>query len=283
MKKKLSKLDIVILVSFVVGSMGAIIYEKSVFDGDRILHPIPLSIDEIKKLSNNDSRAVVIYPILTQIAYKQNGFYDYYKGNCPTCTTISMRPLGINPNYNTGSNSFDTLLKLHYQFITDIMVDRHPELLKDYDTIILLHNEYMTQTEFNAISHHKNVVYLYPNSMYALVSVDYKKWEMTLIRGHGYPEKNISNGFNYVTSSQNEYDINCKNYKWLQMPNGIEISCFPELLVTYDRSPMQTIKDYPTITPPLIPMNTTYYNMSGFQYCYPDGHCGPPPNGKWNS
>ena len=44
---------------------------------------------------------------------------------------------------------------------------------------------------FNSIVNHPHVIYLYPNALYAEIEVDYKKNEMTLIRGHGYPESTI--------------------------------------------------------------------------------------------
>ena len=271
--KPLTKKDKQLLVMcfvFLIGSIVAMYYVKSIMADDPAFHPKPLTDEDIKKYSNDDLKAVIIYPILTQYAYQKNGFYDFYSGKCSTCTTVSLKPYGINASYNIGKNSFDYLTKLSYPFITDLTVDRHPNILKDYDEIILLHNEYMTQNEFNAIKNHTNVVYLYPNSMYAKVSVDYNNWSMTLLRGHGYPEKNITNGFNYVTTSQYEYDVNCKNYFWKSRPNGIGLSCWPEYLITYDRNILQTLLDYPDKVPSL---KTTTSNFSDIRYCERDGSC----------
>lgn len=248
-------------------------YQQKFQAENSIYFPRDLTSAEVKKYANTDTKAVIIYPILTQYAYKQGGFYDYFNGTCKTCNTISLRPLEINATYTTGLNSFNVLTQLHYPFITDILVDQHPDLLNDYDTIILLHNEYMTKTEFNAIKNHKNVLYLYPNSMYVEVSVNYKDLTMSLVKGHGYPEKSFSNGFGYETSSQHEYDFNCINYKWEQRSNGIQPTCWPEFLIKSDRNFLQTITDYPDKIPVTIPAPTINLNLSKLPICDQYGNC----------
>src|SRR5690348_9167980 len=120
MRKKLRKSDIVLLAIFFIGSISSMIYVKSIMSGLDEYKPIPLTDDEIKKLSNNDLKAVVIYPILTQYAYQKNGFYDYYSGKCITCNTIALDHLAVNATYNTGKTGFETLVRLSYPFITDI-------------------------------------------------------------------------------------------------------------------------------------------------------------------
>lgn len=272
MKKKLSKLDIVILAMFFIGSISAIVGMKFYMEGMQDYHPKPFSEDEVKTLSNNDIKAIVVYPILTQYAYQNNGFYDYYSGKCSTCNVVSLDHLMVNATYNTGKTGFTKLVELSYPFITDITLDKHPDILKDYDEVILLHNEYMTQNEFNAIKSHPNVVYLYPNAAYVKVSVDYTKHIMTLIKGHGYG--GVSNGFGYVTNDQYEYDNNCNNYQWASMPNGMALTCFPENLLTYDRHVFQTIKDYPEVTPPLISLEKSNISMP---FCYHNGTCSTAP------
>lgn len=248
-------------------------YLKTLQLDDSAFHPKPLTDDDIKKYSNNNLKAVIIYPVLTQYAYKSHGFYDFYSGKCNTCNVVSLKPFRINLTYNVGLNGFEYLTKLNYPFITDLTVDRHPNILKDYDEVILLHNEYMTQNEFDAIKNHSHVVYLYPNAMYAKVSVDYSNQTMTLIRGHGYPTKNILNGFDYVITSQYEYDVNCKNYGWKERPNGIGLTCWPEYLITYDRQVLQVLLDYPDKVPPLIKSLNKTDAFSDIRYCEHDGSC----------
>ena len=257
--KKLTKKDLGVFALAFCLVVVALWYQQKFHDDNAIYFPRELTTNEIQKYQNTDLKAIVIYPILTQNAYKDGGFYDYFKGKCKTCDTVSLRPFEINATYTTGLNSFQLLTQLHYPFVTDLFVDKHPEVLQDYDEIILLHNEYMTKNEFMAIAQHKNVLYLYPNSAYVEVSVDYNKLTESLVKGHGYDISKSppypggpNNGFNFVTSSQHEYDFNCKNYKWEKMPNGIEVTCWPEFLIKADRNFLQTVTDYPDKVPQTI-------------------------------
>lgn len=233
-------------------TLFGILYNEYVVKDDPAFHPKPLTDNEIK-LFGNEQNTIVIYPIFTQFAYSENGFYDYYKEKCDTsCLTVSFKNDSIKPIFNMGANGYEYLSKLGYASVTDIDVDKNPQILEKYDKIILLHNEYMTQKEFDAVKNHKNVLYLYPNAMYAEVDVDYDMQTMKLVRGHGYPEASIDNGFDYVTNTQFEYDIKCVNYLWKSMPNGIQPTCFPEYFLTYDHSIFQTIKDFPQKIPNLV-------------------------------
>jgi len=271
--KKFTKKDFLIFGGCILLAGFAIYFNEQIKAENAVYFPRPLSDDDIKKYQNTDLKAIIIYPILTQNAYKVGGFYDYYNGTCSTCSTVSMEPFGINASYVSGLGGFQYLTQLHYPFITDLMVDKHPEILNEYDKIILLHNEYMTKTEFDAIKNHKNVIYLYPNSAYVEVKVDYANLTMSLVRGHGYPDKDLLNGFGYVTSSNNEYDLNCKHYKWEQMPNGMQLSCWPEFLIKSDRSVLQTLKDYPDKVPPLSLPETHLLNGSRIPVCDYNGNC----------
>lgn len=174
-------------------------------------------------------------------------------------------------------------MQLHYPFVTDVMVDKHPEILNDYDKIILLHNEYVTQREFTAIANHKNVIYLYPNALYTEIAINYTDLSMKLVKGHGYDStKNppypinsgiaSGNGFNYVTNSKYEYDMNCKNFKWEKLPNGIMPTCWPEFLIKADRSVLQVIKDYPGKSPPLVTFENKV-NVTALPHCDSFGNC----------
>lgn len=119
---------------------------------------------------NNKEKVVFVYPIFTQAAYGKNGFYYFYNGTCGSqCLTVPF-PDKIKAGYSSSANGANVLNILNYSFITDITIDQNPDILKNYDKVIILHNEYVTQTEFNAITHHPNVVFLYPNALYAKVS-----------------------------------------------------------------------------------------------------------------
>ena len=134
---------------------------------------------------------------------------------------------------------------LGYYTLTDIDVDKNPKILTQYDRVIVLHNEYVTQNEFDAITTHAHVIYLYPNSLYAKVSTDYAKNTFTLIRGHGYPDLNIRNGFDWkFDNSQFEYDTSCKNWMFHGVKNGFMLDCYPENHLSSDISLLKAIKNY---------------------------------------
>lgn len=279
--KKFNKKDYLIFVGCFGLVVAAMWYNSYFQSQNQVYFPRALSADDLAKYSNNDTRAVVIYSVFTQYAYNVGGFYDYYSHKCDvSCLTLVVNPENITASYVTGNDSLVYLKHLNYSVITDIDVDKNPDILKNYDKIILLHDEYMTKREFNAIENHKNVIYLYPNSAYAEVSYDQNSHVMRLLYGHGYDgdddriyqQTNVTNGFGFVTTSNNEYNLNCRNYYWEQMPNGMQISCFPEFLVKSDRSLLQTIKDYPGITPKLV-VSTNVVNPSNLPNCNAWGYC----------
>ena len=111
----------------------------------------------ISILKPNDG-TVVIYPIFTSAAYSEPGFYTYFRGDCDeSCITdLSFE----NPEFKYTSSGLTAQILYHvgYDFLTDIEVDKNPELLQNYDTVILLHNEYLTQKAFDAISSHPNLI-----------------------------------------------------------------------------------------------------------------------------
>ena len=83
---------------------------------------------------------------------------------------------------------------------------------------------------FDAITNHPNVIYLYPNALYAEIEVDYVDETITLIRGHNYPEPQITNGFDWEFDNTHpyEYDSLCADMKFYQIENGWMTNCYPE-------------------------------------------------------
>ena len=127
--------------------------------------------------------------------------------------------------------------------ITDIDIDKNPDILKKYDKVIMLHNEYVTKKEFDAITSHPNVLYLYADALHAEVKTDYDKNTITLVRGHGYPQPKIINGFDWkYDNSKYEYDIQCDNWTIQQIPNGKMVNCYPSYRLYYDESLWKLIK-----------------------------------------
>ncbi len=185
---------------------------------------------------------VIVYPLFTQAAYWQHGFYDYYGKICDSsCLTVSI-PSEIIPLYQTSKNAYDVLRLLRYDIVTDEDVDKNPDILKKYNKVIVLHNEYVTQKEFDAITSHPNVVYLYPNSLYAKVTTDYDNNTITLVRGHGYPEEQVDNGFNWkFDNSEYEYDLQCNNWQFHVIDNGKMLDCYPTFRILLDESLLRAI------------------------------------------
>ena len=193
---------------------------------------------------NNDN-AVVIYPIFTASAYSEPGFYSFFREECDQeCLTVYINNK-FTLDFTTGGNGYQILKLLDYPIISDIDVDKNPDILKQYDKIILLHNEYVTKNEFDAIINHPKVIYLYPNALYAEVKADYDNNSMTLIRGHNFPDSEILNGFDWeYDNSPLEYDVFCKDMKFNEIPNGIMLNCYPENSIHQSRFLLEAIKDF---------------------------------------
>jgi len=182
---------------------------------------------------NSKYKTVFVYPIFTQAAYSKNGFYYFYNKTCGSeCLTVTI-PDKIHATYSSSAKGANVLQLLNYSFITDIDIDRNPNILKNYDRVIILHSEYVTRTEFDAITNHHDVIFLYPNALYAQVSVNYDKNTITLVRGHGYPE-GTRNGFDWkYDNSKYEYNYDCNNWNFYSAGNYTFLNCYPEYRILY--------------------------------------------------
>jgi hypothetical protein len=189
------------------------------------------------------NKPIIIIPVFTASAYSENGFYDFYEKKCDNCTTTKI--LTEKELVSTSSANAVKILKLlGYDSITDIELDKNPNLISEYNKIIVLHNEYVTKKMFNAITSHPNVIYLYPNALYAEIDVDYQKNEITLIKGHNYPEPEILNGFNWeFENTPYEYDKKCENWEFYDIPNGKMLNCYPEQKIWKDKEFLQMLKE----------------------------------------
>jgi len=193
--------------------------------------------------NSTKQNTIVIYPSFTATAYDDNGFYDFYKDECnETCLTVSITD-EIKPEM--GANGLKILNLLGYKFIRDIDVEKNPDILNNYDKVILLHNEYVTQNEFDAITSHPKVIYVYPNALYAKVEMNHETNEITLIRGHGYPEPQIANGFDWeFENTDYEYDLDCLNWEFYEIDNGWMLNCYPDRIFFRDAKFLEMIKDF---------------------------------------
>ena len=178
---------------------------------------------------NKSKDIVVVYPIFTQAAYGKNGFYDYYRKECDSsCLTIPI-PDKINGIDSSSIAAGWTFKLLQYPIITDTDIDKNPDILKQYKRVIILHNEYVTKKEFDAITNHPDVVFLYPNALYAQVTTNYTTNTITLVRGHGYPSPDIKNGFGWKDdNSKYEYDVECNDWNFYHKDNYTMMNCYPE-------------------------------------------------------
>jgi len=179
---------------------------------------------------NDPQKTAVVYPYFTFVAYNEPGFYTYYRGECDSCTTTKFTP--PTPLYTSSGIGHQALTLLGYTSLTDMEIDQNPGILQQFDKVIMLHNEYVTRAMFDAITSHPNVIYLYPNALYAEIEVDYVDETITLIRGHNYPEPEIVNGFDWEfdNTHPDEYDSLCLDMEIYQIENGWMTNCYPENL-----------------------------------------------------
>jgi len=179
---------------------------------------------------NDPQKTVVVYPYFTYSAYHEPGFYTYFRGECDDCITTKLVQPAI--QYTSSGIGHQALTLLGYPTITDIELDKNPSILQQFDKVIMLHNEYVTRTMFDAITNHPNVIYLYPNALYAEIEVNYIDETITLIRGHNYPEPKIINGFDWEFENTHpyEFDSKCFDMEVYSIKNGWMTNCYPENL-----------------------------------------------------
>jgi len=177
---------------------------------------------------NDPQKTVVVYPYFTFAAYSEPGFYTYFRGECDDCTTTKFAQ--PTPLYTSSGIGHQALTLLGYTSITDADIDKNPSILQQFDKVIMLHNEYVTRTMFDAVTNHPNVIYLYPNALYAEIEVNYIDETITLIRGHNYPEPEITNGFDWEFDNTHpyEYDSKCQILEIYKIKNGWMTTCYPE-------------------------------------------------------
>lgn len=190
-----------------------------------------------------DEKVLIIYPFFTEIAYAENSFYAYFDGRCDeSCLTKTMN-VQRGARYVLGLNSYDHLFQSYYS-VKDIDVEKIPPMLHRYHTLILLHNEYVTQKVYDEITNHPNVIYLYPNSLYGKVTADFEKNTITLVRGHGYPD-GTANGFDWIHDNTEE-EKECKEGEWSfrNVTNGIQLNCYPENIIRSDKELQNYIQNY---------------------------------------
>lgn len=221
-----------LIVAFIVSESASMNYQKTIpqdafsaYHGDKM--PELAYYDDYESLRSSTS-AVVIYPIFTQSAYDWGGIHDFYAGYCDSCLSTNIHDF-YKKTFASSGNGFRILEFLGYEIIDDIDLDKNPDILNQYSKVILLHNEFVTREEFDAITQHPNVVYLYPNALSSEVEADYSNNTIKLIRGPGFPDPSVTNGFNWQFDNTEYFDDwACSNWEFYQVDNGHMLNCFPE-------------------------------------------------------
>ena len=182
-------------------------------------------------LRNTDNSTIAVYPSFTRTAYSPGGLANHYLAGCENCIT-SRIIYDDDGAYAEGHTAYQVLKILGYDFITDVDIDKNPEILSNYDRVILLHNEYATQNMFDAITSHPNVVYLYPGALSIKTNADYVAEQLLLVRGNGYPDASVGNGFDWEYDNSNfTQDTACQNWEFVRIDNGHMLNCYPESII----------------------------------------------------
>jgi hypothetical protein len=189
------------------------------------------------------TKAVVVYPIFTQSAYEWGGFHDFYAGYCDSCLKITIQDY-YEKTFASSGNGYRILEFLGYEVIDDIDLDKNPAILEKFDIVILLHNEFVTRAEFEAITNHPKVIYLYPHALSSEVKTNYSENTISLIRGPGFPDDDIINGFDWEFDNTEYFsDWSCMNWQFYEITNGYMLNCYPETeLPHYGHNILKTIK-----------------------------------------
>lgn len=189
------------------------------------------------------TKAVVVYPIFTQSAYEWGGFHDFYAGYCDSCLKITIQDY-YEKTFASSGNGYRILEFLGYEVIDDIDLDKNPAILEKFDIVILLHNEFVTRAEFEAITNHPKVIYLYPHALSSEVKTNYSENTISLIRGPGFPDDDIINGFDWEFDNTEYFsDWSCMDWQFYEITNGYMLNCYPETeLPHYGHNILKTIK-----------------------------------------
>ena len=230
-----------------------------IINGEKIWRDVYYELDESNMMIyddlKNNKKSAVVFPIFTAAAYSEPGFYTFYRGECDQefhgvlfrdddCLTVKLEE-EYSPLFTSSANGVQVLNLLDYEIITDITIHQNPEILLQYEKIILLHNEYVTSTQFDAIISHPNVIYLYPNALYAEIDFDEDLWQISLIRGHNYPDPLIRNGFDWkFDNSLEEYDVTCEDMKFSKIDNGWMLNCYPENILHKSKELLKQIREF---------------------------------------
>jgi hypothetical protein len=172
-------------------------------------------------LLHND-RILVVKATFTSSAYQRGSWYDKGVDSVKTVPVITDESQYTRRMKNGGAWFAFNALSRFVDYSDDIEVSKNPSILERYDKVIMLHNEYVTEQEYNAVMAHPNVFYAFPNAMYRLVKYDGTQNTITLVGETG-------NQYSRATwESADEYDrCYVGGYSVIDYPNGRGLSCYP--------------------------------------------------------
>ena len=202
--------------------------------------------EEIKnyKFVEDKSSVIVIEPIFTASAY-QSGIYEAWEGRCdesclnvPICFDCLLIPDAAFGQSITAVNVFK---QLEYPIISDYDFGMNPEIIFEYDAVIMLHNEYVTREMFDAITSHPHTLYLYPNALYQEIKFNSTNVWMA---STSLDREDTFFNWEYDNTHPYEFDRDCIDWVFRDIENGAQLLCYPELRITYDLDLLKYIHDF---------------------------------------
>jgi len=209
--------------------------EETVFFSEQMLEPYVIT---------EENKVVVIDPIFTGSAY-QNGFYEYWAGRCDeSCLNVQICfdcLLIPDASYGKSSTAVNIFNQLNYPIITDYDFGLNPELIFEYDAVIMLHSEYVTREMFDAITRHPKVMYLYPNALEKEIGFNSTNiWLIPNIKSY----TNNYFDWEYENTNPYEFDRECENWQFREISQGVQLLCYPENRITEDLGLIKYINDF---------------------------------------
>jgi len=132
--------------------------------------------------------------------------------------------------------------------LSDLEIEKNPNILENYDKIIVLHNKYVSKKIFDTITNHPKVIYLNPGALSEEVSIDFTNNTITVLSPIKYPEeKNYRNDFFWAYDNTDKEFEDCymiDDPKFEIVSNGIMTNCFSDNLLAKSKDFLKIIKDY---------------------------------------
>ena len=94
-----------------------------------ILHPS--NAEQLIDYITPRPSSVVIFPTFTAAAYFPNGFYNYYAGTCDQSCVNDVSFDNFHFDYEESGITAQILYHVGYDFLTDVEIDKNPQLLKN--------------------------------------------------------------------------------------------------------------------------------------------------------